>query len=469
MSELTDFSMVPAYAERLAADGIRVPSPIQALALPVLLTGKDALLAAQTGSGKTLAYVLPLLARLTGPVPPPPAPGRPATPRLVVLVPTQELGIQVREVARRLLEGTEQRVVAVIGGANPARQVEALKRGADVLVGTPGRVTDMLGRGAVSLAACRAVVLDEVDRLAEPAHRGDASAIVMGTPGSRQVVGASATIADDAARWAEGLMRAPTTLRAAADLTLPATLRHQVLLVDERDQLPMLRKLVAHLAPTGAIAFFNRAADIDWLVAKLVHHGVRAAGLHAGMNKLARAEAMRAFRAGKLQVLVATELAARGLDLGGVSLVLNLDLPRTAADYTHRVGRTARMGREGTAISLVDPAEQRFLSVLERDLGLTFDRPVYIFGELRPATEQDVRREARKAREQRARNAERAEAQEAAATGARPPKKRKAAAGPTARQKAKGKARKASRKAAGAWKPAARQAAEQPPAEPPTP
>jgi superfamily II DNA/RNA helicase len=458
MSAVTDFSSVPAFVERLAADGIRVPSPIQALALPVLLGGRDAVLAAQTGSGKTLAYLLPLLARLPDPPPPPPAPGRPATPRLVVLVPTQELGMQVREVARRLLEGTERRVVAVIGGANPARQIEALRRGADVLVGTPGRVVDMLGRGALALTACRALVLDEVDRLSEPAHKGDAAAVVLAAPASRQVVAASATVAEEAARWVQGLMRAPEELRAADDMTLPATLRHQVLFVDERDQLPMLRKLVAHLAPTGAIAFFNRSADIDWLVSKLMHHGVRAAGLHAGMNKLARAEAMRAFRAGRLQVLVATELAARGLDLGGVSLVINLDLPRTAVDYAHRVGRTARMGREGTAVTLVDPAEQRFLAVLERELGQTFERPVYVFGELRAPTEQDVRREARKAREQRARDVERAQQQAAAEAGERPPKKPKAAPGPTARQKSKGKARKAQRKASGRWKPAARQA-----------
>ncbi|MEB3329660.1 MAG: DEAD/DEAH box helicase [Candidatus Sericytochromatia bacterium] len=476
MSAATDFSSVPAFVERLAADGIQAPSPIQAMALPVLLTGRDAVLAAQTGSGKTLAYMLPLLARLQDPAPAPPAPGRPATPRLVVLVPTQELGLQVREVARRLLEGTDRRVVAAIGGANPARQVEALRRGADVLVGTPGRVVDMLGRHALSLVACRALVLDEVDRLAEPAHRGDAAAIVLAAPAARQVVAASATVAEEAAHWVQGLMRTPEVLRAAEDLTLPATLRHQVLVVDERDQLPMLRRLVAHLAPTGAIAFFNRSADIDWLVSKLVHHGVRAAGLHAGLNKLARAEAMRAFRAGRLQVLVATELAARGLDLGGVSLVINLDLPRTAADYAHRVGRTARMGREGTAITLVDPAEQRFLAVLERELGLTFERPVYAFGELRAPTEQDARREARKAREQRVRDAERAQREAAAEAGERPPRKPKAVAGPTARQKAKGKARKAQRKAAGRWKPAGRQPAEQPPAssapatlpEPPT-
>ena len=462
-----DLGIAPDRAERLAARGITTPSPIQALAIPALAGGRDALLAAQTGSGKTLAYLLPALATLEAT---PRAAsvvsgkgGMAATPGVLVLVPTQELGMQVRDVARDLLEGSDRTVAELIGGANPQRQADRLKLGADVIVGTAGRVVDFMTRGKLSLARLKVVVLDEVDQLADTAHRPDVASVLAAAAKGRQVIAASATLGDDARKWARGFMKDAADLSAETSLTLPPTLAHQALIADDRDQLPLLRRVLANLKPAGAIAFFNRGADIDWIVQKLVHHGVKAAGLHSGVHKLDRARAMQDFRAGKLQLLVATELAARGLDLGMVTLVFNLDLPRGPEEYVHRVGRTARMGKVGTAITFADPKEAWVLEKLEKRLGIAFERPVYSHGELREATAVDHRIDARKAREkakkEEVRTAHKKAVEAAELEGLPAPrlKKPKKDAGPklTANQKAKGKARKEQRKASGTWKPAA--------------
>lgn len=483
MTEFSTWLLDDRLQVALRKQGIQESTPIQAAALPILLAGRDALLFAQTGSGKTLAYLLPILTRLLAAAAAPvPAPGKPATPTALILVPTQELGVQVRDVVKQLLVDSERRAMALIGGANPARQAEQLKKGVDVVVGTPSRVVDFLGRGSLSLTACRALVLDEVDRLAEATHRADVVALYHATPADRWLVGCSATAEPAAKDWCGQLMRDPEVIELAVSRVLPETLKHQVLILEQREHLPTLRKLLFQLDPAGAIAFFNRTADIDWLVEKLRHHGLRVAGLHAGMGKLERTETMRAFRAGRLQLLVATELAARGLDLAQVSLVLNLDLPQSADNYVHRVGRTARMGREGLAITFVDPKSIRLLGVLEKELGLVFERPVYRFGEIRLPTVADAWREAKriKARGARTKPADpTAESGEPSAASPSPAKKYAAKpagtpkAGPSGgkaaqRQAAKGKARKAARKARGAWKPARKNGSQPPEQADPT-
>lgn len=464
---MTTFAELGVAAERaalLAARGIQTPSPIQALSYEPLSAGRDAMLAAQTGSGKTLAYLLPLLARLDaatgGNVITSSQGTHAATPAIVIIVPTQELALQVRDVARSLLEGTGRNVVELIGGANPVRQAEKLKKGADLVVGTAGRMVDFMSRSKLSLLRCRAVVLDEVDQLVDKAHRSDVTSIVEGAPKGRQVVAASATLGDEARRWAGRHMHEPADLQAQVEVQMPVELKHQAIVCDERDQLPTIRKLIAHLNPTGAIAFFNRTNDIDWLVGKLRHHGVRAAGLHSDMTKEARATSMREFRAGKLQLLVATELAARGLDLSGVTIVFNLDLPRGPEHYVHRVGRTARAGRQGTAITLADPKEAWVLEKYEKALALTFERPIYSFGELRDITPVDVRKEAGKAKAKEKKETARsefaaavakAEAEGLPAPRLKKPKKDKTK-GPTDAALDKGRMRKLERKAAGTFK-----------------
>lgn len=456
MTTFTSLGLTPEREAQLARHQITTPSPVQASAIPPLLAGKDALIQSQTGSGKTLAYLLPMLARLD--------PDKPGVQGLV-LVPTQELGIQVRDVAKLLLEGTGMTVAVLIGGANFARQAEALNKGPKIVVGTPGRIVDFMIKRRLDLTKVRTTVVDEADQLFDEGNAASVEKVLKGTPPSGQRAFVSATLGTQATAWAEKLMKSPEKLLVVPETTLPETLKHVAFLVDKREKIEYVRRLVRHYNPVGALAFVRKGEEIDWLVEKLKFHQMRVAGLHGGMGKKERTEAMRDFKAGKLQLLVCTELAARGLDLSGVSLVLNWELPPDPQGYTHRVGRTARMGREGTAITLADPKEAFVLNKLEKALAITFERPVFAHGEVREKTEKDARKEKlrEKAKVKKATEKdERKAAAEASGRKLTKPKKVKEK-GPTEKAVSKGKARKAKRKAVGAFKPAAKpQGAEKP-------
>lgn len=433
MPTFADSGVSAERAARLAAQGITEPSPVQAAALPPQFEGRDALVEAPTGTGKTLAYLLPLLARVEQT----PVEGTPAPPTALVLVPTPELAMQVRDVARGLWTGAQADVVAIAGGGNPARQAETLKKGPRVVIGTPGRLLEFVKNKKLLLGALSVLVADEVDLLLDQGNRGDVELVLKQAPAAAQRVFVSATLGPEAETWAEQLLKTPALVR-VDEATLPATIQHVAFVVEPREKLPFVRKLVAHYAPVGAIAFANRNEAIPELVSKLRYHQVRAAGLHGAARKHERAAVMRDFRQGKLQLLVASDLAARGLDLSEVSVVFNLDLPTDAQHYVHRVGRTGRMGREGLAITVVSPQEAFVLEKLEKALGIHFERPVYFHGEVRERTEGDAKREAAKARTK------------AKPKPAEAPKKN--AKAPSAKQVAKGKARKAKRKAAGVGK-----------------
>jgi superfamily II DNA/RNA helicase len=434
----TDLGLPASRVAQLEQQGITAPSPVQAQAVPALLAGKDLLMQSQTGTGKTLAYLLPALERIDP---------EKAGVQVLVLVPTQELGIQVRDVAKKLLEGTGIGVAALIGGANVQRQIESLKKLPKLVVGTPGRVLDLIRQQRLSGLGVRVMVLDEADQLQE--HFRDVEAILKATSPSRQTIFCSATMAGPALAWAKKWLKEPVEVRIEAEKALPDTLTHLAFLVDQRDKLPFIRRLVHHYAPGGAIAFVNDDEDLPLFVDKLRHHKVSAAGLFGGIKKLERAATMRDFRAGKLKLLVATELAARGLDLSQVSIVFNFDLPTDAAHYVHRVGRTGRMGKAGTAITLVAPKEAWVLEKFEKALGIRFERPVLREGAIREATEVDLKREAAKAKSAEKKAQAKAEVEQAIAEG-KPvyrPKKPKTK-GPTKRQLEKGKAKKAAKKIA---------------------
>lgn len=467
MTTFSALGLTPEREAQLAAQQITVPSPVQEAAIPVLLAGKDALIQSQTGSGKTLAYLLPLMTRLD--------PSKPGI-QGMVLVPTQELGIQVRDVAKQLLEGTGMTVAVLIGGANFARQAEALNKGPKLIVGTPGRILDFMIKRKLDLTKVRSTVIDEADQLFDEGNGGGVEKVLKATPPSSQRVLVSATLDAKAMTWATKLLKNPEQLLVAAEANLPSTLKHVAFVVDKRDKIDYVRRLVRHYNPVGALAFVRKGEEIDWLVEKLKFNQMRVAGLHSAMKKFDRSEAMRDFRSGKLQLLVCTELAARGLDVSGVSLVLNWELPPDPQAYTHRVGRTARMGREGLAVTLVDPKEAFVLTKLEKALGITFERPVFAHGEVREKTEKDERKESLRVRAKEKKEEKKVEAKAAAEASGRKltkPKKVKEK-GPTDKAVAKGKARKAQRKAAGAFKVTAKTAekAKRPPrpkAEAPAP
>lgn len=434
MTTFAELGVPGELIERLAAGGILEPSRAQAVALPPLLEGRDATLIAPTGTGKTLAYLLPMLYSVDWEHP---------VVQGVVLVPTQELGIQVRDVARAYTGRTASEVLALVGGANPARQAEALKKLPRIVVGTPGRVREMVRTGKLTLHGVRVAVVDEADHMLDPAKGKDVAAILQALPKGRQLVFCSATLPEAEAAIANRYLNDPVALQAEQTLSLPEGLQHLAFVVPEREKLDMLRKLVRHF-DTAAIAFVSQGTDLPWAVSKLEHQHFAVAGLSGSAPKLERAAIMRDFKAGKLQLLVATDLAARGLDLSAVGMVVNLELPTDPQHYVHRVGRTARMGRSGVAVTLATPKEAFVLDKIEKALGFTFERPVYRFGEVREATEAEAKRAEAPPKKAKPAPAEAAEP--------KPKPKKPKAKGPTAKAAAKGKARKAQRKAAGQWK-----------------
>lgn len=445
-----DFAALPApLPERLASAGFAAPTPAQAAALETgIAAGRSGAIVAPTGTGKTLAYALPILARMA----PYPEPAEPPVAALVV-VPSQELGIQVRDAFKAVYP--EARATALIGGANPARQKEALKRHPRVVVGTPGRLWEMVLTKRLALGAVQVLVVDEADTLLTGEHAETLSRLREAVRKNAQVVLASATLDADAP-YVKAWIGEEGAIARVEGAGLSPTLEHLAFVVDPRERLPMIRKLVRRFAPEGAIAFVNRAADVDFIVSKLRHHDLAVEGLSARTPALERTRVMREFRAKRLQLLVTTELAARGLDLAQVSAVFNFDLPTDPTHYVHRVGRTARMGRAGRAITVASPQEAFVLTKIEKALGFTFERPVYAEGEVREATEIDLQKAERKASKTKRTEAAKAEAAEAPK-----PKKKAAAPARTKNQVEKGKARKAARKAAGAFKKAASKPASQ--------
>lgn len=442
MTTFSALGVSPDREAKLTAQSITTPSEIQASAIPALLTGKDALVEAPTGTGKTLAYLLPLLERIDL--------GKEAL-QAMVIVPTQELGIQVRDVAKGLTEGTNIGVVALIGGANPARQAEQIKKlQPKLIVGTPGRVLEMVRSGKITGLYVKQMVVDEVDQMLEDKLR-DLEALLKATSPSKQTVFCSATLGPKATELSKKWLKEPNELRAAAETKVPETIEHLAFVIDPRDRLDMVRRLLVHYKPVGALAFMNQAKDVPWLINKLKHDKMKVEALHGGVQKNERANIMRAFKAGALQMLLTTDLAARGLDLSSVSVVFNVDLPHDPETYVHRVGRTGRMGKAGTAITLVSTQEAFVLDKIEKALGITFERPVLRKGEVREKTELDEKIEKSKAG---------AEKRKEAAKAAGPVKKKKLKEkGPSAKAAAKGKAKKAKRQASGDWKKTAKAAA----------
>ena len=442
MSTFGSLGVSAAICERLSKAGIELPTAIQTPCLEKLPDGIDACVESHTGSGKTLAYALPLIMRLERAAQDAnqTVADRRAAPWGMVLVPSAELGLQIRDVLKQLVP--DWGIVPLLGGANPSRQIEALKRETHVVIGSLGRVLDLIRQGRLKGTHLRYLVLDEADQLLDDGNRAECETLLKALSPSRQTILCSATFPPHVQQWADQHLKHPVRLcpPEADSPRLPTTLRHLALATDAREKLDVMRRILRNEANTGAIAFHNRAADLDFLARKLKHHQVRVGIIHGGIAKLERQATMRAFRAGTLDLLLATELAARGLDLSRVSLVFNLDFPSSPDQYLNRVGRTARMGKNGLAITLFAEAERFLLNKLEKSLGITFEYPIYREGVVREASDTDHRIALAKARHAKERNDEPAIV-EPSPSNTKSSKTKKRA--PTKRAIAKGKAKKA--------------------------
>ncbi len=350
----------------LAARGIVVPTPIQAQALTLLHDGRDAYLLAGTGTGKTLAYLLPLVARLDL---------EQAATQAVVVAPTHELAIQIQRECMRLAQdsGRAVRTLLLIGGTSVDRQLEKLKKKPHVVVGSPGRIAELIAMRKLKTSALRTVVVDEADRLLSRESLPGVRAILDAAPRERQLVCASATEQPDVRAALAGLAPELTWV-VADDAAAREDVEHLYVVCEARDRPDVLRRLLGALRPERAIVFAHRSETADEVAAKLAHHGVPAAELHAASDKRDRQRAMDDFRSGRVSVLVATDVAARGLDVAGVTHVFNLDVPTQAKAYLHRVGRTGRAGQKGVAVTLMTANEVRRVSRYESELGVTLTR-----------------------------------------------------------------------------------------------
>ncbi len=348
----------------LAGLGYEEPTEIQRAAIPSLLEGKDVLAEAPTGTGKTAAFALPMVQRL-GAVRPRDRDGRP---RAFVLTPTRELAIQVAEAIHRYGQPFAIRVLPVYGGQAIGQQLRGLARGVDVLVATPGRAVDHLTRASIALDRIEIVVLDEADEMLDMGFAEDLEAILSATPKTRQTALFSATISPPIAKIARRHLNDPVRVRidrARQTRESAAKVRQVAYIVRRSDKSVALGRILDLEDPTSALVFARTRGEVDELAQRLSAQGHDTAALHGGMVQEQRDRVMGRFREGALDVLVATDVAARGLDIEHVSHVVNYDIPANPEAYIHRIGRTGRAGREGVAITLVEPREHRLLRNIE--------------------------------------------------------------------------------------------------------
>jgi ATP-dependent RNA helicase RhlE len=340
------------------------PTPIQASAIPPLLAGRDLLGIAETGTGKTAAFALPMLQHLAANKLPP---QRFAT-RALILAPTRELALQT-EAALHRLGGGLSRVVAILGGVSRTMQVQRMRGGADIVVGTPGRICDLISTGELKLNEVRHFVLDEADRMLDLGFIRDIRRIVAALPAGRQSSLFSATMPADIARLAEDMLRNPVRVDATSSAPTDLPIEQHVHYVEPAGKRALLGRLLADPALSRVIVFTRTKRGADRVAEALDLGGVRVSALHGNKSQPARQQALERFRSGRARVLVATDIAARGIDVAGISHVINFDLPAQPEDYVHRIGRTARAGASGVAISFCDTAEHGALRAIERMTG----------------------------------------------------------------------------------------------------
>ncbi|HEY7486343.1 MAG TPA: DEAD/DEAH box helicase [Streptosporangiaceae bacterium] len=348
--------------DALARQGIETPFPIQAACIPDVLAGRHVLGRGKTGSGKTLAFGLPLLARLAG------TPAAPRRPRALILVPTRELAMQVQTNLEPLGRSLRLHMKTVIGQTSMPKQIEALRRGVEVLVATPGRLKDLMRQGACDLSDIEITVLDEADHMADMGFLPDVTDILDRTPADAQRLLFSATLDDDVNVLVERYLADPVT-HAVGPVDEPVeTMDHHVLLIPPKEKGDITAEIANREGRT--LLFARTKHGVDRLVKQLAKAGVRAGGLHGGKSQSVRTRTLADFREGALGVLVATDVAARGIHVDDISLVVHVDPPADHKNYLHRAGRTARAGERGTVVTLVLPHQVKSTAALTRRAGV---------------------------------------------------------------------------------------------------
>ncbi|MHA6644590.1 DEAD/DEAH box helicase [Mesorhizobium sp. A623] len=342
--------------------GYAEPKPIQVQAIPPQLAGRDIFGIAQTGSGKTAAFALPILTKIM-------ALGtkrRPKTCRALILAPTRELAVQIEDTIKILAKGAHVSTALVLGGVSRFSQVKKIAPGIDVLVATPGRLTDLVREGDLVLADTKWLVLDEGDRMLDMGFINDVKRIARATAPDRQTALFSATMPDEIAELAKGLLKNPIRVEVSPQSTTVAEIVQGVVIARTKQKRQILSTMLADEAMKSVIIFSRTKHGADRVTKDLERDGFKAAVIHGNKSQNARQKALNDFREGSVRILVATDIAARGIDVPGISHVVNFDLPDEAESYVHRIGRTGRNGKDGIAITLCDPTENAKLRQVER-------------------------------------------------------------------------------------------------------
>jgi ATP-dependent RNA helicase RhlE len=363
-SEFSDLGLEPFVVAAVEAKGYQQPTPIQSEAIPIVLSGRDVIGSAQTGTGKTAAFALPMLQQL----------GTHGKLRCLILEPTRELALQVEEALRDYGKFTNLRHTVIFGGVGYGPQRDAIKRGLDIVVATPGRLLDHISQGDLSLKGINYLVLDEVDRMLDMGFLPDVKRIIEMCPKERQTLFFSATIPPELEKLTQWCLRDPHTIEIGRRRAAAETVSHAFYPVIESQKFALLQELLERTHYDSVLIFCRTKHGADFVASRLKVTGHKVAVMHSNRSQAERMEALKGFKSGKYEVLVATDLAARGLDIAGVTHVINFDTPQHAEDYVHRIGRTGRAQTEGDAFTLLTEDEMKHAFAIERFIGQKVER-----------------------------------------------------------------------------------------------
>ncbi len=370
------FNFLPALGGAISAAGFVSPTPIQERAIPAVMDGRDVMGLAQTGTGKTAAFVLPVLQRL--------AAGRKGRPRALIIAPTRELAEQIHSVTMQFSKPVGLRCVAIYGGVSEHRQIQALRRGVEVVIGCPGRVLDLVQRRALNLSELEVVVLDEADHMFDMGFLPSIRQLLKAIPVDRQTLLFSATMPPEVRELARQILRDPVTVE-VGQLAPVGTVEHALYPVSPNQKTELLIALLHHIDRQSVLVFTRTKHRAKKVSEQLKQAGFQTASLQGNLSQGRRRAAMDGFRSGAVQILVATDIAARGVDISTVSHVINYDMPDTTEAYTHRVGRTGRASRNGDAFTLVTSEDQFMVRAIERVMGEKLERrnlPDFNYGDV---------------------------------------------------------------------------------------
>ncbi|OGO78390.1 MAG: helicase [Clostridiales bacterium GWB2_37_7] len=378
-----DLKLNESLIEGLKKQGIELPTNIQANAIPPALENKDIIGQSQTGSGKTLAYLLPIFQKVDS---------SKREMQAIILAPTHELVMQIDKQIKTLAENAEipMKSISIIGNVNIERQIEKLREKPHIIVGSAGRILELIKKRKINAQTVKTIVIDEGDRLLDINNIGIVKDVIKTTQRDRQLMVFSATINDRAMSISKELMKEAVVVKAEEQEQLNPNVEHLYFVAEQRDKIEVLRKLIASMEPERAIVFINRSEEIDTTTSKLKFHKLNAMGIYGAAEKQDRKKALEGFRSGKVQLLVASDLAARGLDIQDVYYIFNLDLPEEPKEYLHRAGRTGRMGKQGLVLSIVTEKEAELIKKYQNVFKINISqKEIYMGAIAEPGTKQE--------------------------------------------------------------------------------